>query len=98
MIAAARKARKLSQADVAHSIGIRQGTVSEIERGKDTARIGNVLRLIVAVGLKLRFSDAPDDNQQPTRPPDDGIVIDEPFPDFSIDIDAIVSSRKGPRR
>jgi HTH-type transcriptional regulator/antitoxin HipB len=96
-ISAARKARKQSQAEVAHSLGIRQGTVSEIERGKDTARIGNVLRLLQAVGLDLHILAKDTSHQAKPTPTDDGVVIDEPFPDASIDIDAIVAPRKRPR-
>ncbi len=96
-IAASRKARGLTQARLAELAGVNQPKVSEIERGKDTAHISIALRMIAALGLVI-------DIQEPTVTPASGpakpptnrpanVVFDEPLPDDSIDLDAIVGTK-----
>lgn len=46
-----RKDLRLSQADLAHSIGISRKWVSEFEAGKPTAELGLVIRLLDALAL-----------------------------------------------
>jgi HTH-type transcriptional regulator/antitoxin HipB len=96
-IAAARKAQKLSQQDLAARTGIRQGTISEVERGKATAHLGKVLQLLAALGLDVVISNRQGKAAASPSATID-IVIDEPIPDASIDIDAIVAPRKRPGR
>lgn len=97
-IAKARKALKKSQKAIADSIGIRQGTVSDIENGKDRAQIGQVLRLMAAVGLEFSIANTLAGTAADSRSGTKGAVFDEPFPDDSIDIDAIVAPRKRPAK
>jgi y4mF family transcriptional regulator len=59
VIRAARKRRKLSQAELARLLGTTQAWISEIEQGKDTAQIGLVLRVLSQLGVKLRTDDVP---------------------------------------
>jgi HTH-type transcriptional regulator/antitoxin HipB len=101
-IAAARKRRGLTQSKLAALVRTSQGMVSEIETGKETARISIVLRLIEALGLEIdvREPGAPSTAgtaaNAPVRPPDN-VVFDEPLPDDSIDLDAIVGGSKPAR-
>ncbi len=92
-IAAARKTQKLSQGELAARTGVRQGTISEVENGKATAHIGKVLQLIAALGLNIAITDR---QGKATAAPSAAatVVIDEPIPDASIDIDAIVAPKK----
>jgi transcriptional regulator with XRE-family HTH domain len=94
-IASARKYHKLSQAKLAAIAGTSQAVVSQIERGKETAQLSIVLALIAAVGLRIAIS-APAGTYEPApEPPRPGnVVFDEPLPDDSIDLDAIVGSSK----
>jgi HTH-type transcriptional regulator/antitoxin HipB len=48
-----RKALDITQADLAVVARTTQRYVSEIERGKDTARIGGVFRLLEVLGLEV---------------------------------------------
>lgn len=93
-IASARKARNLSQAKLAALAGTSQAVVSQIERGKETAQLSIVLAVITAVGLRIDISKrtATNEPDEPTRPTN--VVFDEPQPDETIDLDAIVSSIK----
>lgn len=59
IIAAARRHRKISQAELARAIGASQAWVSEVERGKDNAQIGKVLRTLAYLGVKLRTGVTP---------------------------------------
>jgi len=60
---AARRARDLRLEDVAFTAGVGIRFVSELERGKPTARLAETLRVIEALGLGVALED-PDD-----RPP-----------------------------
>ena len=96
-IAAARKVRGLSQAKLAAMAITSQGTVSEIEAGKETARLSIVLRLIAALGLEIDLREAgataATDTAKPSVHRTDNVVFDEPLPDDSIDLDAIVGGK-----
>jgi HTH-type transcriptional regulator / antitoxin HipB len=59
----ARRARGLRLEDVALGAGVGIRFVSELERGKPTARLGEALRVARSLGVTLAFED-PDD-----RPP-----------------------------
>ena len=54
-IRARRKAVGLRQIDLATSANTSLRFVSEVERGKKTAQIGAVMRLLNALGLELRL-------------------------------------------
>lgn len=54
-IRARRKAVGLTQRDLADAAGTSLRFVSEIERGKPTARLGGVLRLLDELGLAIRI-------------------------------------------
>lgn len=59
IIAAARRHRKLTQGALARAIGTSQAWVSEVERGKDNAQIGKVLRTLAYLGVKLQTGVTP---------------------------------------
>ena len=59
IIAAARRHRKLTQGELARGIGASQAWVSEVERGKDNAQIGKVLRTLAYLGVKLQTGVVP---------------------------------------
>jgi HTH-type transcriptional regulator / antitoxin HipB len=62
-IRAARRARSLRLEDVALGAGVGIRFVSELERGKPTARLGEALRVAASLGLTLALEDRDD------RPP-----------------------------
>lgn len=55
MIRARRLELGLQQADVAMQSGVSKPTVSAIENGKETARIGLVLQICNDLGLQLKI-------------------------------------------
>jgi len=59
IIATARKRRGLTQTSLAQALGVTQNWISEIERGKDTAHIGKVLRVLSYLGVRLEVGEAP---------------------------------------
>jgi y4mF family transcriptional regulator len=59
IITAARRHHKLTQAELAQSIGATQKWISEVEQGKETAQIGKVLRVLSHLGVRLRVGVAP---------------------------------------
>ena len=59
IIRAARLRRKLSQAELARLLGTTQAWISEVEKGKDTAQIGLVLRALNRLGVRLRTDAGP---------------------------------------
>ena len=92
-IAGARKAAGLSQQKLAAIAKTTQAKVSEIESGKETARLSIVLRLIAAAGLTIDLRPAREPvagTIQGRRAEPDNVVLDEPLPDDTIDLDAIV--------
>lgn len=96
-IAAARKAAGLSQQKLAVLAHTTQAKVSQIEGGKETARLSIVLKLIAAAGLVIDLQPvgkpASGTSQTRTANPSN-IVLDEPLPDDTIDLDAIVGGPK----
>jgi y4mF family transcriptional regulator len=59
IIAAARRHRKLTQGELARAVGASQAWVSEVERGKDNAQIGKVLRTLAYLGVRLQTGVTP---------------------------------------
>jgi y4mF family transcriptional regulator len=59
IVAAARRHRKLTQAELAQAIGSTQAWVSEVEQGKETAQIGKVLRALSHLGVRLQTGVVP---------------------------------------
>lgn len=54
-VRAARRAQKLRLEDVAAAAGTGVRFVSELERGKPTAQLGETLRVLNAVGLRVNL-------------------------------------------
>lgn len=94
-IKAAREVRGLTQAQLGGIAKVHQPKISEIERGKDTAHVGLVLRILVALDLVIEVVDrralAAKAVVATVAPQ---VIFDEPLPDDSIDIDSIVGSRR----
>jgi y4mF family transcriptional regulator len=59
IVATARRHRGLTQAQLARAVGAAQDWISEIERGKDTAQIGKILRVLSFLGVRLEVGEAP---------------------------------------
>ena len=59
IVATARRHRRLTQIQLARALGVTQNWISEIERGKDTAQIGKILRVLSFLGVRLEVGDAP---------------------------------------
>jgi y4mF family transcriptional regulator len=57
LLRSARKARKLRLEDVALTAGVGIRFVSELERGKTTARLAETLRVAEALGVNLILED-----------------------------------------
>jgi transcriptional regulator with XRE-family HTH domain len=57
LIRAARRARRLRLEDVALAAGVGIRYLSELERGKPTARLGEALRVVKSLGLELVMED-----------------------------------------
>jgi len=53
----ARQARNLRLEDVALAAGVGVRFISELERGKPTARLAESLRVVVALGVSLTLED-----------------------------------------
>jgi transcriptional regulator with XRE-family HTH domain len=66
LLAAARRKKCLSQRDVAKKLGVTQTWISQVERGHQFARLGQVLRLATWLGIEFTGS-VPE-----SRPPDSG--------------------------
>jgi HTH-type transcriptional regulator/antitoxin HipB len=56
-VRAARRARGLRLEDVALGAGVGVRFVSELERGKPTARLAQTLRVVASLGLVLTIED-----------------------------------------
>ena len=54
----ARKARNLRLEDLALAAGVGVRFLSELERGKPTARLGETLRVVAALGLHLHIEQS----------------------------------------
>lgn len=59
LVARARRHRKLTQGQLARELHVSQPWISEIESGKETARVGAVLRVLTYLGVRLAVSEAP---------------------------------------
>ena len=55
-IRARRKAAGLTQSDAAALCGVGTRFLGELERGKDTAQIGKVIRILQGLGLALHIA------------------------------------------
>jgi y4mF family transcriptional regulator len=73
LVARARRHRKLTQAQLARELHVSQPWISEIESGKESARLGAVLRLLTYLGVRLTVAEAPwmpnAANDPPESPP-----------------------------
>src|SRR5438876_1289917 len=69
IIASARRHRGLTQTTLARSLGVSQNWISEIERGKDTAQIGKILRILSFFGVGLEVGEAPWGDRTKRPPP-----------------------------
>ncbi len=54
-VRSARRAQSLTQEDLAMAAGTGARFVGELERGKETCRLGETLRVLAALGLDLRL-------------------------------------------
>lgn len=52
-----RKARGMTQADLARALGITQQTASDLERNASTASVSRLLRMLSALGVELVLRD-----------------------------------------
>jgi y4mF family transcriptional regulator len=59
IIANARRDRGLTQVELARQLGVTQSWLSQIEKGKDNAQLGKVLRVLSYLGVRLRVGEAP---------------------------------------
>ena len=59
IVATARRHRGLTQTKLARALGVTQNWISEIERGKDTAQIGKILRVLSFLGVRLEVGESP---------------------------------------
>jgi len=55
VIKAKRKADGLTQADAAALCGVGVRFLGELERGKETAQIGKVIRILAGLGLEIQI-------------------------------------------
>lgn len=53
-----REAQGLTQAELAGIAGVGRRFLIELERGKETARVGTVLRIVSVLGGRLLVADA----------------------------------------
>jgi HTH-type transcriptional regulator / antitoxin HipB len=63
VLRAARRARGLRLEDTALGAGVGVRFLSELERGKPTARLAETLRVVASLGLRVAIED-PDDQSQ----------------------------------
>jgi len=66
IIAAARRHRGLTQVELAREMGVTQSWLSQIEKGKDNAQLGKVLRVLSYLGVRLNVGEAPWDESSPS--------------------------------
>ncbi|WP_332776093.1 helix-turn-helix domain-containing protein [Polaromonas sp.] len=52
-----RKARGMTQADLARAMGVTQQTASDLERNASSASVSRLLRLLSAIGVELVLRD-----------------------------------------
>lgn len=88
IIAAARRYHKLTQGELGRAIGASQAWVSEVERGKDNAQIGKVLRALAYLGVKLQTGVAPWTQRKPSK---------TERPAAAISLESVLESLAAPR-
>jgi y4mF family transcriptional regulator len=76
IIRAARLRRKLSQTELAQLLGTTQAWISEVEKGKDTAQIGLVLRVLTQLNVRLRADEPLQDMKPAKRPKEKHVDLD----------------------
>jgi y4mF family transcriptional regulator len=59
IIATARRYRGLTQVELARQLGVTQSWLSQIEKGKDNAQLGKVLRVLSYLGVRLQVGESP---------------------------------------
>jgi HTH-type transcriptional regulator / antitoxin HipB len=65
VVAAARRHRGLTQMQLARELGVTQAWISQIEKGKDNAQLGKVLRVLAYLGVRLKVGEGPWDEREP---------------------------------
>lgn len=78
IVATARRHRRLTQTQLARALGVTQNWLSEIERGKDSAQIGKILRALSFLGVRLEVGEAPwtdTGKRAPTKSPLSDILM-----------------------
>ena len=75
IIETARRRRNMTQAALAKAIGSSQAWISEVEKGKDSARIGKVLRTLSYLGVRLQVGEAPWSRSPVNTPSTGGISL-----------------------
>jgi len=68
LIRAERKRLKVTQKELAMVAGTGLRFIIELERGKETARIGNIFKVLQALGIKI-LVDSPGNYPDRTRAP-----------------------------
>lgn len=64
-----RKARGMTQADLARALGVTQQTASELERNASSASVSRLMRMLSAVGVELVLRDKQTDANARTGKP-----------------------------
>ena len=78
LVKAARKARSMSQDDLARRLGVSRLWINEFEGGKPTARLDLVLRALAELDITLTAqTDGPIDGGDLVETPTDTIDIDD---------------------
>ncbi len=78
LVKAARKARSMSQDDLAKRLGVSRLWINEFEGGKPTARLDLVLRALAELDITLTAqTDGPVDRGDLIETPTDNIDIDD---------------------
>jgi len=80
-----RRALGLDQASLAKRVGVSRQWIVEVERGKERAEIGLVLRTLAALGLEVTISPRAPRRKTPPRA----------FVPGMVDLDAIVDRARG---
>ena len=57
LIRRARRAAGMTQTELAQRIGVRQATISRLERGEDDTRFSTVLGALSALGLEITIEE-----------------------------------------
>ena len=79
-----RRALGLDQATLAKRVGVSRQWIVEVERGKERAEIGLVLRTLAALGLEVTLSPRAARRKSP-----------EVFAPGMVDLDAIIDGARG---